>query len=202
MPNGPRWFEQPPPEPRLQPRKTSPTPDNLWVRCEGCRVVLYKEELDASLQVCTRCGHHLRVDALTRLEAIVDPDSLQFLDEDIAPTDPLHFVDSRSYARRLQATQQKVGAKDAYIAAAARIDGRAVQIGSFDFRFMGGSMGSVVGEKITRQFERATALRQPAIVISASGGARMQEGVLSLMQMAKTCAALARSLSLLLDTPP
>ena len=192
MPNGPRWFEQPPPEPRLQPRKTSPTPDNLWVRCEGCRVVLYKEELDASLQVCTRCGHHLRVDALTRLEAIVDPDSLEFLDEDIAPTDPLHFVDSRSYARRLQATQQKVGVKDAYIAAAARIDGRAVQIGSFDFRFMGGSMGSVVGEKITRQFERATALRQPAIVISASGGARMQEGVLSLMQMAKTCAALAR----------
>ena len=191
MSNGPRWFEQPPPEPRPQPRKL-PAPDNLWARCVGCRSVLYKDELEESLQVCPRCGHHLRVSPLVRLEAIVDEGSLDLHDEGLTPTDPLGFVDSKPYSRRLQSSQKKTGRRDAYVSASATIDGRPVQIGTFDFRFMGGSMGSVVGEMITRQFERAARLRQPAVVISASGGARMQEGLLSLMQMARTCAALAR----------
>jgi len=129
---------------------------------------------------------------MIRLNSLVDADSMQIYDEGLAPQDPLKFQDSKAYSDRLVASQKKTGNYDAYIAALATIDGRPVQIGTFDFRFMGGSMGSVVGEAITRQFERACELQQPAIVISASGGARMQEGVLSLMQMGKTCAALAR----------
>lgn len=191
MPNGPRWFEQAPPQPQLQPRKALPGPE-LWVRCPGCKTVLYKEELAISHQVCPKCGHHLRIGAMARLSLIADEGSLSFHDQSLVSTDPLGFVDSKSYTTRIASSRKKTSASDAYIAASATIDGRPVQVGSFDFRFMGGSMGSVVGELITRQFERALERREPAIIISASGGARMQEGVLSLMQMAKTCAALAR----------
>ena len=190
--DGPRWFEQAPPEPRIRPRNKQLTTANLWLNCPGCKAIIYKDELAANLQICTKCGHHGRIDALTRLNAIIDPDSARFEDTHLKPQDPLEFVDSRAYASRLLTSSKKTGRLDAYIAASATIDGRPVQIGTFNFAFMGGSMGSVVGEAITRQFERACALRQPAIVISASGGARMQEGVLSLMQMAKTCAALAK----------
>jgi acetyl-CoA carboxylase carboxyl transferase subunit beta len=154
--------------------------------------VLYREQLNASIHVCGSCGYHLRVDPRIRIQAIVDEDSFKRLDSHIGPRDPLKFVDSKSYANRIQASQAKTDEQDAYIAGEATIEGIPVQIGSFNFAFMGGSMGSAVGECITRQFERAVEKRQPAIVISASGGARMQEGVLSLMQMAKTCAALAR----------
>jgi acetyl-CoA carboxylase carboxyl transferase subunit beta len=129
---------------------------------------------------------------MARLDSLIDPDSERLEDTHLKPQDPLRFVDSKSYSSRLAASAKKTGRLDAYIAASATIDGRPVQIGTFNFSFMGGSMGSVVGEAITRQFERACALKQPAIVISASGGARMQEGLLSLMQMAKTCAALAK----------
>lgn len=191
MSNGPRWFEQAPPQPQLQPRKALPGPE-LWVRCPGCRTVLYKEALASSNQICTKCGYHLRIGARQRLELIVDEGSFVGFDETLVSTDPLEFVDSKTYTRRIAIARKKASASDAYIAGEATLCGRAVQIGSFDFSFMGGSMGSVVGELITRQFERARERRQPAIVISASGGARMQEGVLSLMQMAKTCAALAR----------
>jgi acetyl-CoA carboxylase carboxyl transferase subunit beta len=190
--DGPRWFEQAPPEPRIRPRNKQLTTANLWLQCPGCKAVLYKEELAANLQICTKCGYHGGIDAMSRLEAIIDPGSARLEDTNLKPQDPLQFVDSRPYATRLVTSARKTGCLDAYIAASATIDGRPVQIGSFNFAFMGGSMGSVVGEAITRQFERACALRQPAIVISASGGARMQEGVLSLMQMAKTCAALAK----------
>jgi len=191
VPNGPRWFEQAPPQPQVQTRKALPGPE-LWVRCPGCKEVLYKEELEQSHQVCTKCGHHFRIAAHGRLAMIIDEGSFERHDDQITSLDPLGFVDSKPYTQRIATSRKKTGDADAYIAGSASIDGRPVQIGSFDFRFMGGSMGSVVGELITRQFERAVARREPAIVISASGGARMQEGVLSLMQMAKTCAALAR----------
>ena len=191
--NGPRWFEQAPPKPQLRPKnKSLPSKENLWVQCPGCNTVLYKEELNAALQICPKCGYHGRIDAMDRLNAIIDPGSARIEDTTLRPQDPLKFTDSKSYAGRLASSAKKTGYSDAYIAASATIDGRPVQIGTFNFRFMGGSMGSVVGEAITRQFERAAALKQPAIVISASGGARMQEGVLSLMQMAKTCAALSK----------
>jgi acetyl-CoA carboxylase carboxyl transferase subunit beta len=191
MSDGRRWFEQAPPEPKAGGRKTNDTPA-LWARCPGCKELVFRETLTANLEVCPLCQHHLPVGAMRRIDAIVDADSFRRQDAALSPLDPLQFVDSKSYADRLRATQKKTGEQDAYIAGCARIEGIEVQIGTFNFAFLGGSMGSVVGEAITRQFERAVALRQPAIVISASGGARMQEGVLSLMQMAKTCAALAR----------
>ena len=192
MSEGPRWFEKPPPEPQGRARAKAPQVDQLWVRCPGCKDVLYKEQLDKSIHVCSSCGHHLRIPAGVRLDAIMDEGSFKRLDAHIGPLDPLRFVDSKSYSNRIQASQAKTGEQDAYISGEATIDGIPVQIGSFNFAFMGGSMGSAVGECITRQFERALEKRQPAIIISASGGARMQEGVLSLMQMAKTCSALAR----------
>ncbi len=191
MSDGPRWFEQAPPEPQQRPRPRPPV-EQLWVKCPGCREVLYKENLQKAWQVCTQCGHHMRLVASERIEMLVDPGSFQRHDAGLTPQDPLGFVDSKPYAGRLVASRHKTGERDGYLAGTAAMDGIALQIGAFDFRFMGGSMGSVVGEAITRQFERAAELGQPAIVISASGGARMQEGVLSLMQMAKTCAALAR----------
>jgi len=154
--------------------------------------MLYNEALATNLQVCSDCGHHMRIGVRARLESLCEPDSFVWHDDHLAAVDALTFVDSKSYADRLVASQAKTGRQDAFWAASASIDGIDVEIGSFDFSFMGGSMGSVVGECITRLFERATERGVPAIVISSSGGARMQEGVLSLMQMAKTCAALAK----------
>jgi acetyl-CoA carboxylase carboxyl transferase subunit beta len=188
-----RWFEQAPPEPKAGPRATDPdVVKQLWAKCPVCEEVLQTEALAASHHVCPSCGHHLRYDCLARLAMLVDEDSFERHDESISPTDPLGFVDSKAYSGRIKASQAKTGERDAYVAGSATIEGIPVQIGTFEFRFMGGSMGSVVGELITRQLERAVELGQPAIIVSSSGGARMQEGVLSLMQMAKTCAALAR----------
>jgi acetyl-CoA carboxylase carboxyl transferase subunit beta len=193
MSEGERWFEKAPPEPKSGPRATDADKvQQLWSKCPNCAEVLYKDDLLQTFQVCPKCGHHLPFDCLARLELLVDEGSFVRHDEGLSPTDPLGFVDSKPYAVRIKAHQAKTGGQDAYVAGSATIEGIAVQIGTFDFRFMGGSMGSVVGELITRQLERAVALVQPAVVVSASGGARMQEGVLSLMQMAKTCAVLAR----------
>jgi acetyl-CoA carboxylase carboxyl transferase subunit beta len=138
------------------------------------------------------CNHHFRLGAIARLEMLCDADTLEFHDEGLFPKDVLGFVDSKSYADRIVASHKKTGRNDAFIAVSALLTGIEVEIGSFDFRYMGGSMGSVVGEMITRMIERATERKRPCIIISASGGARMQEGVLSLMQMAKTSAALTR----------
>ena len=188
-----RWFEQSPPEPKAGPRATDvDRVKALWNQCPGCREVLNKDDLDQHMNCCPHCGYHLRIDNLERMLSLVDEGSFERHDEHLSPTDPLSFVDSKKYVDRISASQRKTGENDAYISGSATIDGLAVQIGTFNFGFMGGSMGSVVGELITRQFERATERGEPAIVISASGGARMQEGLLSLMQMAKTCAALAR----------
>ena len=188
-----RWFEQSPPEPQAGPRPTDIAKVKaLWIQCPGCKEVLQQEDLQDSLQTCPHCGHHLKIGGLERLLSLIDDGTFERHDEELSPTDPLSFVDSKSYGDRISSSQHKTGERDAYIAGSGEIEGIPVQIGTFNFGFMGGSMGSVVGELITRQFERAVALGQPAIVISASGGARMQEGLLSLMQMAKTCAALAK----------
>ena len=193
MSDGRRWFEQAPPEPRPGPRaRDEGQVQQLWVRCPGCKETLYKEHLAESHQVCVHCGHHLRITARDRLDFVVDPGSFHRMDAGLRARDPLGFVDSKPYPERLERSRAKTGEEDAWIGGSATIDGVAVQVGSFNFAFMGGSMGSVVGECVTRLFERAARLKQPAVIFNASGGARMQEGVLSLMQMAKTCAALAR----------
>lgn len=192
MSDGRRWFEQPPPEPQPRVRSRAGSTPQLWVKCPGCGAILYQQALAETWQVCSACDYHLKLDPLDRLALIVDEGSFERHDAGLAPLDPLGFEDQKPYANRLRAAHRESGERDAYIAGSATIDGIAVQIGTFNFRFMGGSMGSVVGEAVTRQIERAIRLRQPVIIISASGGARMQEGVLSLMQMAKTTAALAR----------
>jgi acetyl-CoA carboxylase carboxyl transferase subunit beta len=167
-------------------------PDGLWVKCDGCAEVLYRDEYDRSLGVCPRCGHHHRIGAPERLEQILDPESFEAHDENLLPADPLGFCDSKPYEERLQASQASTGLGDALVAGMGRIEGRLCSVGVFEFAFMGGSMGSVVGEGVTRVFERAVEHRAPALVFSCSGGARMQEGILSLMQMAKASVALAR----------
>lgn len=188
---GNRWFEQPP-EPLVREPRQSTAPDGLWVRCPGCQAILFRQVLDENLGVCPTCQHHHRWESLARLKHLVDEGSFLRHDADILPVDPLGFVDAKPYSQRLAATQNRLGEPDAYVAGSATILERPVEIGTFHFAFMGGSMGSVVGELVTRQIERAIARKVPCIIISASGGARMQEGIFSLMQMAKTSAALAR----------
>lgn len=186
-----RWFEQTPGPLVAEPRQSA-APDGLWVRCPGCQSILFRQVLTENLSVCPTCQHHHRWDSLARLQHLCDEGSFVRHDADVLPTDPLAFVDGKPYASRLTATQNKVGEPDAYVAGSATLLGLPIEIGTFHFGFMGGSMGSVVGELVTRQIERAIARRVPCIIISASGGARMQEGIFSLMQMAKTSAALAR----------
>lgn len=171
-----------------QPKKS--VPKGIWTKCERCSATLYEVDLDLNMRVCPSCNHHFRMPTEARIGMIVDPGSWCEHDRGLESGDPLEFrVDSKKYADQVKASLRKVGPSDAYRAGTAAVGGVAVEIGFFVFEFMGGSMGSVVGEKITRQFERAAEHRRPAVVFSASGGARMQEGVLSLMQMAKTSAA-------------
>ncbi len=186
-----RWFEQAPGPLVAEPRQST-APDGLWVRCPGCQTILFRQVLIETLGVCPTCQHHHRWESLARLHHLVDPGTFTRHDADVLPLDPLGFVDGKPYGQRLTATQNRLGEPDAYVAGSALLLGLPVEIGTFNFAFMGGSMGSVVGELVTRQIERAIDRRVPTIVISASGGARMQEGIFSLMQMAKTSAALAR----------
>ncbi len=164
----------------------------LWQKCDGCSEVVYTQDWERHWNVCPLCGHHDRLPLQRRLELVLDPGSFEELDSDLVPQDPLGFVDSKKYKDRLRSTAKNTGMKDAFISGSGAIDGRPVSIGSFAFEFMGGSMGSVVGEKVARVFDRAYERRLPAIVFSSTGGARMQEGIFSLMQMAKTSAALNR----------
>ena len=167
-------------------------PQGLFQKCDECGQTLEVEKVKLALWCCPLCGHHFVLPTDERIKLVVDEGSFVEGDRAIQPTDPLEFKDSKRYADRIRAAQKSVGHADAFREGLATIDGQRVSIGFFVFEFMGGSMGSVVGEKITRLFERAQKERVPAIVFSASGGARMQEGILSLMQMAKTTAALAR----------
>jgi acetyl-CoA carboxylase carboxyl transferase subunit beta len=167
-------------------------PEGLWTKCQNCRETLYTKDLEKNNSVCPKCNHHFRISANKRLELLLDEGSFVEFDRDMVSTDFLDFKDSRSYQERIDAAVAKGGSKDAVICGEGKICGTPVQMAVFDFSFMGGSMGSVVGEKITRAIERGIEKKMPVIVISASGGARMQESILSLMQMAKTAAALAK----------
>ncbi len=183
------------------PEKNIPTTDGSEKRslgvgvfrlCEGCGATLTTSELSASFEVCSRCGHHHKLDAEGWKRLLIDDATFEPWDEGLAPEDPLEFNDGRAYRERIASSQTKTGARESMEIGRARLDGRAVAIGAFVFAFMGGSMGSVAGEKIARLFERAGAESLPVVMLQASGGARMQEGILSLMQMAKTVAAVER----------
>jgi acetyl-CoA carboxylase carboxyl transferase subunit beta len=166
--------------------------EGLWVKCEGCRQIIWKKELEDNLNVCTKCDYHFRIDAGERLLLLLDEGTIETSDEELSSNDPLNFTDTRPYKSRLQKSQAEVGLKDAIINASGTLQGRPVIVSAMEYSFIGGSMGAVVGEAITRAIERACRENKPIIVVSASGGARMMEGVVSLMQMAKISAALAR----------
>ena len=170
----------------------SDVPDGVWVKCDGCKRIIYEGELAENLRVCTACGHHFDLTAPQRIEQLADEGSFREFDADITPCDPLSFVAAKAYDSQLAAAAEKSGLPEAIITGHASIAEQPLILGVMDFRFIGASMGSVVGEKITRAFEAATAARLPVVMVTASGGARMQEGMLSLMQMAKTSAAARR----------
>ncbi len=166
--------------------------EGLWVKCEGCRKILWKKDLDENLYVCPHCNRHFRIDARTRLAQLMDNGEFEVFDTNLSSPDPLKFTDLKPYADRLKVAQKKTGLRDAQINARGTMNGRPVIASVMEYSFIGGSMGVVVGEVITRAVEAATAERKPLIIVSASGGARMMEGALSLMQLAKISAALAR----------
>ncbi|WP_353929081.1 acetyl-CoA carboxylase, carboxyltransferase subunit beta [Okeanomitos corallinicola TIOX110] len=166
--------------------------DGLWHKCPKCGVLTYTKDLKANQMVCTECGHHNRVDSDERIKQLIDANTWQLINEHLRPTDPLGFRDRKAYSDRLRETQEKIGLIDAVKTGLGQINGLPIALGVMDFRFMGGSMGSVVGEKLTRLIEQATQRRYPVVIVCTSGGARMQEGMLSLMQMAKISAALQR----------
>ena len=166
--------------------------DGLWNKCVACSVLAYTKDLRANQMVCLECGYHVRIDSDERIRQLIDDRTWNPINQNLYPLDPLEFRDRKPYSDRLKETQQKTGLIDAVQTGNGKIDGLPVALGVMDFRFMGGSMGSVVGEKLTRLIEQATLHHYPVIIVCASGGARMQEGMLSLMQMAKISAALER----------
>ena len=166
--------------------------EGLWVKCDGCGEVVFKQDIEKNLETCPKCEHHFPLPVRRRLDLVLDPGTFVEHDLGLETTDPLQFSDAKKYKERVKAAARSSGESEAFLSGLGRIAGREVSVGAFHFGFMGGSMGSVVGEKVTRVFERATDRRIPAVIFSASGGARMQEAIFSLMQMAKSCAALAR----------
>ena len=187
------WFKRDP--------NTQPAPDNaektvrtegLWLKCDGCKEIIWKKDLELTLNVCGKCGYHFRLDARGRMAMLFDEGKYQELDAQLSSSDPLEFVDQKPYKDRLKAMQKATEMRDALISGTGLLAGRPVNICAMEPKFIGGSMGAVMGEKITRAVEHSIAARMPLIVISASGGARMQEGAVSLMQMAKISAALMR----------
>jgi acetyl-CoA carboxylase carboxyl transferase subunit beta len=166
--------------------------EGLWVKCEGCRQIIWKKDLEDNLNVCPKCGKHFRIDARTRLANLFDNGEYETFSDNLSSTDPLKFVDLKPYSERLKRAQEDTGLSDAVINGRGQLNGRPIIISAMEYSFIGGSMGSVVGEVITRAVELALESKHPLIIISASGGARMMEGVLSLMQLAKISAALAK----------
>jgi acetyl-CoA carboxylase carboxyl transferase subunit beta len=185
------WFrkEKKPKEPT---EKQVAIPEGLWVKCDDCKEVLYRKEVEQNFNVCPKCSYHFRLSARERFELLFDDSKYKEFATDIRSGDPLEFRDTKRYRDRLRVYQQRVGTGDAVLCAEGKLEGVAVVIAAMEYAFMGGSMGSVVGEKITLAAERALDKKEPFIIVSCSGGARMQEGILSLMQMAKISAALAR----------
>ena len=166
--------------------------EGLWVKCDQCRQIIWKKDLEENFNVCPKCGRHFRIDARTRLSQLFDDGEYETFSDNLKSTDPLKFVDLKPYSERLTKAEEETGLNDAVINARGKLNGRPVIISSMEYNFIGGSMGAVVGEMITRAVEEALERKQPLIIVSASGGARMMEGVLSLMQLAKISAALAR----------
>ena len=166
--------------------------EGLWVKCESCRQIIWKKDLEDNLNVCPKCDKHFRIDARTRLAQLLDDNQYEIFDSNLASTDPLKFVDLKAYSSRLKQAKSDTGLKDAIINASGKLNGSPVIVSSMEYSFIGGSMGAVVGEVITRAIEKAAETRTPIVIVSASGGARMMEGVISLMQLAKISAALAR----------
>ncbi len=188
------WFEKIMPS-RIKTERegrTRSVPEGLWIKCEACDAVLYRPELERNLSVCPKCSHHMRINARDRLKRFLDTGSASELAASVTPEDPLKFRDQKKYKDRLLATQKSVGETDALIVMAGTLQGLEVVAAAFEFRFMGGSMGSVVGERFVRAVNHCVEFDMPFVCFSASGGARMHEGLLSLMQMAKTSAALGR----------
>jgi len=185
------WFKRQSGELDTSGEKTVRT-EGLWVKCDGCRQIIWKKDLEENLNVCPKCSKHFRIDARTRLAQLLDDNQYEVSDANLASTDPLKFVDLKAYASRLKQAQSGTGLKDAVINARGKLNGRPVIVSAMEYSFIGGSMGAVVGEVITRAIEQAAETRCPLIIVSASGGARMMEGAISLMQLAKISAALAR----------
>jgi acetyl-CoA carboxylase carboxyl transferase subunit beta len=183
------WFKK---TKEIKSDKKGKISEGLWVKCDGCKEIVYRKEIEKNLKICPKCNYHFRISARERLKLLVDEGNFIELDENLMSLDPLHFRDSSSYKDRLKEYQKKSGLKEAAISGDAFIKGYPVSLVIMDFSFMGGSMGSVVGEKVSRAAERAIEKKQPLVAVSSSGGARMQEGIFSLMQMAKVSAAIGR----------
>lgn len=183
------WFKRKPAPP---PTERKEIPDGLWTKCNSCGEIIYVRELEKDLWVCRQCSYHFRIRSTDYMDILLDPDSFTEYDTGLVSLDPLQFKDSKKYPDRIADARKKTGRNDAVISGIGSIDGRQVSFAVMDFSFIGGSMGSVVGEKISRTIERALDRQVPLIIVSCSGGARMQEGILSLLQMAKTSGLLAR----------
>jgi acetyl-CoA carboxylase carboxyl transferase subunit beta len=186
------WFKKDRAPKEVREGRTSKVPEGLWVKCDNCRQILYNKELARNFKICPKCGFHFRLSAPERLRMLFDDEKYVEVDTGLRSSDPLKFRDSKKYRDRLRDAEASVGPSDAIVIATGALEGIPVVVGAMEFFFMAGSMGSVVGEKIARAAEKALADRRPLILVSTSGGARMQEGILSLMQMAKISAALGR----------
>ncbi len=187
------WFRKGEEEKERKEKREELKPsDQLWIKCNSCNEIIYRKVIERNLQVCPKCNYHFQIPARRRIDCVMDPGSFIEYDTNLVSTDPLEFKDSKRYPSRVKESQEKTGQKDAIICGEGKIEGQPAMIGIFEFNFMGGSLGSVVGEKITRLIERAIERKIGLVIFCASGGARMQEGILSLMQMAKTSAALAK----------
>ena len=185
------WFEKLMPSRISTEKRTRSVPEGVWIKCQACDAQLYRTELERNLFVCPKCDHHMRIGARRRLELFLDADSQHEIAAKLEPLDPLRFRDSKRYRDRISQAQKKTGEKDALVAVTGTLCGRPVVVCAFEFAFMGGSMGSVVGERFCRAARHSAENRMPLISFAASGGARMQEALFSLLQMAKTSAALA-----------
>ena len=189
------WFQRDKPNgeglPKVDETEKRVRTEGLWQKCEGCRQIIWKKDLEANWNVCPKCDHHFRIGADMRLKLMLDGD-YQTFDDNLSSSDPLRFVDKQAYKDRLRTVQSATKHKDALVAASGSLEGREVELCAMEYSFIGGSMGSVVGEKIARAIDRSLKNKRPLIVVSASGGARMQEGAISLMQMAKISAGLMR----------
>ncbi len=185
------WFKKHKSTETEGPRRTK-VAEGMWLKCNHCREIVYRKEVERNNKVCPKCDYHFPISVMERISLLVDLGTFKEWDAELEPLDPLEFHDTQSYRERVKTQQEKTGRKDAIVIGEGSINGKRVALCVFDFGFMGGSMGSVVGEKICRAVDRALAFRLPVIMVTTSGGARMQEGILSLMQMAKTAAAIAK----------